>query len=148
MTGMILAVGLEAIGHGIGVEDRDLWQVQVGVTRVGAGGRVMPRCRNGRMTTPDSLVASTFEPQEIVNLPRPTRKAAPLARAVTCLMVIVVTRIEAALRGLAALISIVRSIWSALVPPQRFVSKRARQAWESARKMGIALPSLWHVAHA
>jgi hypothetical protein len=136
---MILAVGLEAIGQGIGAEERALWQVQIGVTRVDAGGRVLPRCRNGRMTTPDGLIVSTFEPQEFVTLPRRPRKRAPLARAIAFLTVTVVVRVKDTCRGFAALATVAHSIWRSLVP-SRLVLKRALQAWESAREMGIELP--------
>lgn len=147
---MIMAIGLEAIGQGVGAQDRAAWQVQVGVTRVGAGGRVLPRCRNGRMTTPDGLVVSTTEPQTIgpqqfVRLPRPARKPAPLARTVAFLTVAVVVapaaRVPRSFLTLAC--TIWRSIWSALVPHRRAVSDRAKQAWQSAREMGIALSDPW-----
>lgn len=140
---MIMAVGLEAIGQGIGAENRALWQAQIGVTRIGAGGRALPRCRNGRMTTPEGLIASTFEPQEFVTLPRRARKSAPLARAIAFLTVAVVARVEAARRGLTALAAVARVIWRALVPSHQVVSRRALAAWESAREMGIKLPSVW-----
>jgi hypothetical protein len=143
MSAMILAVGLEAIGQGIGGEDRVLWQAQIGVTRIGAGGRALPRCRNGRMTTTNDLVASTFEPQTFVRLPRPLRKTAPLAQAIAFLTVAVVTAVKAALRGFAALVA---AAWRVLMPARRAVSPRALQAWESAREMGIQLPSPWRVA--
>jgi hypothetical protein len=143
MHAMIMAVGLEAIGQGIGAEDRVLWQAQIGVTRIGAGGRALPRCRNGRMTTSEGLIAATFEPQEFVTLARRPRKSAPLARAIAFLTVAVVARVEDALRGLTGLAAFMRALWRALVPPRQVVSKRALAAWESAREMGIKLPSVW-----
>jgi hypothetical protein len=146
----ILAVGLEAIGQGIGAEDRAVWQVQIGVTRVGGGGRALPRCRNGRMTTLVGLVVSTtepIEPQVLVSLPCPARKTAPLARAVVFLAVAVVAR-DVARREFSALVVIIRAIWHALVPSRRMVSERARQAWHAAREMGIALPRSWRTTNA
>ncbi len=136
---MIVAVGLEAIGQGVDAEDRFAWQVQVGVTRVGAGGRALPRCRNGRMTTPDDLVVSTIESQELEPLRTPARKSAPLARAVAFLAVAVVVRAARQLpRGL---LTFVRAIWLVLVPTWR-MTERAKQAWRAAREMGIDLPSI------
>lgn len=141
----ILAVGLESIGQGAGAEDRAAWQVQVGITRVGAGGRVLPRCRNGRMTTPECLVASTVEPQELEPLRTPTRKLAPLARAVAFLAVAVVVRVARQVpRGLLAL---VQAFWLVLVPTWRMTA-RAKQAWLAAREMSIDLPSIWSASHA
>jgi hypothetical protein len=141
----ILAVGLEAIGQGAGAEDRAVWQVQVGVTRVGAGGRALPRCRNGRMTTSEGLVTSTVEPQELEPLRAPSRKSAPLARAVAFLAVSVVVRTARQVpRGLLALI---RAIWLVLVPTWR-MTERAKQAWRAAREMGIATPSIWSTSYA
>lgn len=140
----ILAVGLEAIGQGIGAEDRAVWQVQIGVTRVGAGGRALPRCRNGRMTTAEGLVAlavAPVEPQVLVSLPCPVRKPAPLARAIVFLAVAVVV-CDAARRECSALVAIVRAIWRVLVPSRRLVSERARQAWRAALEMGIELPRI------
>lgn len=142
----IFAVGLEAIGQGLGAEDRAVWQAQIGVTRVGAGGRALPRCRNGRMATSDDLVASTVECQEIVLLPCPTRKAAPLARAIVFLAVAVVAR-DVVRREFSAL-AIALAIWHVLVPSRRIVSARARQAWQSAREMSIELPSIWRTTSA
>src|SRR5207244_4249976 len=116
MTDMILAVGLEAIGQGVEAADHAVWQVQVGVTRVSSGGRVLPRCRNGRMTTPADLVIATIEPQEFVALPRRPRKAAPLARAVAFLAIAVVSCVEVARRGLSAvLVTAARAIWGMLI---------------------------------
>lgn len=137
----ILAVGLEAIGQGIGADDRVVWQVQIGITRVGAGGRALPRCRNGRMTTSADLVISTMESQELVSLPSPARKPAPLARAIVLLAVVVVVR-NAARRDFSMLVTIARAIWQALVPSRRMVSAHAQQAWHAAREMGIKLPSI------
>lgn len=147
---MILAVGLEAIGQGIGAQDRAVWQVQIGVTRVGAGGRAMPRCRNGRMTNLNNLVASIVEPeeaQELVSLPCPVRKPAPLARAIVFLAVSVVVR-DAARREFSMLAAIARAIWHALVPARRMVTERARAAWQAAREMGIERPSIWRATSA
>jgi hypothetical protein len=144
----ILAVGLEAIGQGIGAEDRVVWQVQIGVTRVGAGGRALPRCRNGRMTTSArGLVVSTFEPVEsqvLVSLPCPVRKHAPLARAIVFLAVAVVVARDAARRKFSVLTTMCRAIWRVLVPSRRSVSARARQAWHAAREMGINIPKYLH----
>lgn len=141
----ILAVGLEAIGQGIGADDRVVWQVQIGVTRVGAGGRALPRCRNGRMTTAADLVIATIESQELVSLPCPARKHAPLARAIMFLAVAVVAQ-DVARRDFSMLATIARAIWQAIVPSRRMVSARARQAWQSAREMGIALPGIYRHA--
>lgn len=139
----IVAVGLEAIGQGVGADARAAWQVQVGVTRVGGGGRVLPRCRNGRMATIEALVAATLEPQEIVRLPRAPRKTAPLARAIAFLAVAVVARVETACRrGVSALASLARAIWQVFVPSRDRSRVRALQAWHSAREMGILLPSV------
>lgn len=145
-TDTIMAIGLEAIGQGVDAEDRDVWQVQVGVTRVGAGGRVLPRCRNGRMTTIHDLVSATIEPQVLVALPNPVRKPAPLARTIAFLTVAIVV-VRDAVRG-SALLRIVRTIWSALVPLRRRVPLAARQAWQSAREMGIDQPSIWSATSA
>jgi len=138
---MIVAIGLEAIGQGVDAEDRSAWQVQIGVTRVGAGGRAMPRCRNGRMTCASHLVAATIEPQELVSRPHPVRKPAPLARAIA-FMTVAVLVVRDVVRG-GRLLNIIRAIWHALVPSRRGVSLAARQAWHSAREMGIDLPSIW-----
>ncbi len=138
---MIVAIGLEAIGQGAGAEDRAVWQVQVGVTRVGAGGRVLPRCRNGRMTTADALVAATIEDKELVSVPNPERRPAPLARAIAFLTVAVVVVRDVARRS--SLLSFFRSLWSALVSRRRRAPLAARRAWRSAREMGIDLPSIW-----
>lgn len=116
MTSTILAVGLEAIGQGVGAEDRVVWQVQVGVTRIGSGGRALPRCRSGRMATSAAVVASTIEPvgpQVFVVLPRRAKKivVAPLARTIAFLTVaVVVAGIEIARRGLSMLASIGRVV--------------------------------------
>ncbi len=141
---MIMAIGLEAIGQGADAEDRSAWQVQVGVTRVGAGGRVLPRCRNGRMTTIVDLVAATIEPQELVSRPHPVRKPAPLARAIAFMAVaVVVVRDVVPVGRLRTFFrSFWRTIWHALVPA-RGMSLAARQARQSAREMGIDLPSIW-----
>lgn len=137
----IVAVGLEAIGQGAAAEDRFAWQVQVGITRVGAGGRVLPRCRNGRMTNAVALVASTIEAQELVSLPHPVRKPAPLARAIAFMTVAVVVVQDVARGG--RLLNLIRAIWHVLVPSRRGVPLAVRQAWRAAREMGIDLPSIW-----
>ena len=143
----IVAIGLEAIGQGIGAEDRAAWQVQVGVTRVGAGGRVLPRCRSGRMATSTDLVASTIEPQELVLLPRPARKPAPLARTIAFLTVAVVVARDMS-RAWLPLRNIIRAICRVLMPSWSGVPVAARQAWKSAREMGIDLPCIWTATRA
>ena len=145
----IVAVGLEAIGQGAAAEDRAAWQVQVGITRVGAGGRVLPRCRNGRMTNAIALVASTIEAQELVSLPHPVRKPAPLARAIAFMTVAVVVRdVARDVTRSGRLLNLIHAIWGVLVPSRSKVSLAARQAWRSAREMGIDLPSIWAATNA
>jgi len=143
---MIVAIGLEAIGQGADAADHAVWQVQVGVTRVGAGGRALPRCRNGRMTTSHDLVASTCEPQVLVALPTPARKPAPRARAIAFLTVAVVVVRDVA--RVSSLLSLLRAIWRMLVPSRRKMSLAARQAWDSARERGVAPPRIWIATNA
>lgn len=74
---------------------------QIGVTRIGAGGRCMPRTKRGGMTTVTNLVASTVDPDEasklearMVAYPVPTRKVlspAPLAKMVVACALLVIS---------------------------------------------------------
>lgn len=72
---------------------------QIGVTRVGAGGRVLPRTRKGAMASVANLVFSTVEPTiaiETEKRPTPVRAVAYAARAVVTLALMVVTQPVAA----------------------------------------------------
>lgn len=80
----------------------DVVAAQIGVTRIGGGGRVKPRNEHGRVVSLGHIFAVTVEEVETVVI-RAVRKAAPLARSIAMLTVLVVTRaLEAAasrLRG-------------------------------------------------
>lgn len=82
------------IGHDRIISESDtycVFAVQIGVTRIGAGGRCLPRTRRGAMTTVDGLVASEVEQIDTETRPNPVGKAARMARAVVTLALLVVS---------------------------------------------------------
>lgn len=84
------------IGHDRIIQESDtycVFAVQIGVTRVGSGGRCQPRCKRGGMTTVAGLVASLVEPQELVHgLARRAVDVARMARAVVAMAAWVVVQ--------------------------------------------------------
>lgn len=141
----ITAVGLERIGQGVGAEERIVFAAQIGVTRIGAGGRCPPRCRSGRMASTAALVASTSEPQEFITLPRRAVKSAPLARAVAFLTVAVLVCVNA-LRNFSVLAAIGRVLLAVLVGrPGRLY--RWRASWSAVWRGGERLVELVELSY-
>lgn len=89
--------------------------MQIGVTRCGRGGRVQPRCRNGRMASVANLIASTVELIETEIRPTAKKAIAAAGRAVVALALLVVAMPIAAVATLvAAAATIARSAVRAL----------------------------------
>jgi len=102
-----------------GADTITVFAMQIGVTRIGAGGRCLPRTRRGAMTTVANLVAQLGELPEVIELvvlPRVAAKVALLARAVVAVAAWVVVQPAAFVASEAArlLLCTGRSLVSAL----------------------------------
>ncbi len=133
---MVIVIGGDRIGscEAVGV----VFQHQIGVTRIGRGGRAKPRCRSGRMASVDGLVASTIEEIDTEPRPNPRPVAAPHARAVLVLSLLVVTSVARASSWLArTALGLARIAWAAIVGrPGRIF--RAAQPWADIYRRGMA----------
>lgn len=110
---MQMMIGCEMVGQA--ETSSVVFAVQIGVTRIGRGGRCLPRTRRGAMTTVAGLIAAEVEPVELETRPNPAPKAAPLARLVafTALAVVTIVELPSRLWTLAAALG--RVAWYALV---------------------------------
>ena len=92
----------------------EAFQMQIGASRIGAGGRVMPRNPKGRVVNLANLVASTVEviETEIRPVARKVVKVAVHARAVVSLaLLVVVQTVKASVQdAVAALTRSIRRI--------------------------------------
>ena len=134
----MIVIGCEYVAGAIA--DAPCFAVQIGVTRIGRGGRVQPRTRKGAMASALNVVATTVEVIETESRPNPVRtyQDAPCARVICMLALTIVTRIvHKVIDWTRIAIGVGRVIWALIVGrPGRM--HHASQPWTSIFRDGAA----------